>query len=98
MQIFMNYCIKSKVGGSIVNIASHYGIISPDPRIYNIVQEETKVYGAKRGIIQMTKYFSVNAIWCKYTLMLLLQVVLKSSKSSGWKISEEDGKRCPMVD
>tara|TARA_B100001287_G_C22504240_1_gene445134 strand:- start:376 stop:795 length:420 start_codon:yes stop_codon:yes gene_type:complete len=64
MQIFMKYCLKSKNSGSIVNIASHYGIISPDPRIYsNSSRRNSEIYGAtKAGIIQMTKYFSVNAL------------------------------------
>ena len=64
MKVFMKHCIKSKTSGSIVNIASHYGIISPDPRIYtDCARRNSEVYGAtKAGVIQMTKYFSVNAL------------------------------------
>ena len=64
MQIFMNYSIKYKNIGSIVNIASHYGLISPDPRIYtDCDRRNSEVYGAtKAGIIQMSKYFSVNSL------------------------------------
>lgn len=64
MQIFMKYCIKSKNSGSIVNIASHYGVVAPDPRIYSDPKRRnSEIYGAtKAGIIQMTKYFSVNAL------------------------------------
>ena len=64
MQIFMNYSIKEKNIGSIVNIASHYGLISPDPRIYtDCDRRNSEVYGAtKAGIIQMSKYFSVNSL------------------------------------
>jgi NAD(P)-dependent dehydrogenase (short-subunit alcohol dehydrogenase family) len=49
--------------GTIVNIASHYGLISPDPRIYtDCDRKNSEVYGAtKAGIIQMTKYFAVHA-------------------------------------
>ena len=48
--------------GNIVNIASIYGIISPDPRIYREGdRKNSEVYGAtKAGIIQMTKYFAVH--------------------------------------
>lgn len=48
--------------GNIVNIASIYGIISPDPRIYREGdRNNSEVYGAtKAGIIQMTKYFAVH--------------------------------------
>ena len=46
---------------SIINIASLYGVISPDFRIYGDGdRKNSEVYGAtKAGIIQMTKYFAV---------------------------------------
>lgn len=52
--------------GSIVNIASLYGVISPDPRIYtDCDRKNSEIYGAtKAGVIQMTKYFSVHAASC----------------------------------
>ena len=48
--------------GNIVNIASIYGVISPDPRIYREGdRKNSEVYGAtKAGIIQMTKYFAIH--------------------------------------
>lgn len=48
--------------GAIVNIASLYGIVSPDFRIYtDCDRKNSEVYGAtKAGVIQMTKYFSVH--------------------------------------
>ena len=53
---------KKNLGGNIVNIASMYGVISPDPRIYtDCVRKNSEVYGAtKAGIIQMTKYCAVH--------------------------------------
>ena len=66
------YCIrefiknhnKKKGTGVIVNVASHYGLISPDPRIYkDTSRASSEIYGAsKAAIIQMTKYFAVHAI------------------------------------
>jgi len=49
--------------GRIVNVASHYGLVSPDPRIYtDCARRNSEVYGAtKAGVIQMTKYFAVHA-------------------------------------
>ena len=32
LQIFLQYCIDKKLVGAIVNIASHYGLVSPDPK------------------------------------------------------------------
>ncbi|MFQ5788041.1 MAG: SDR family oxidoreductase [Thermodesulfobacteriota bacterium] len=48
--------------GNIVNIASIYGLISPDFRIYtDCNRKNSEVYGAtKAGIIQMTRYFAVH--------------------------------------
>ncbi|MCH7972648.1 MAG: SDR family oxidoreductase [Bacteroidetes bacterium] len=48
--------------GSVVNIASIYGFISPDFRLYtDCDRKNSEVYGAtKAGIIQMTKYFAVH--------------------------------------
>ena len=48
--------------GAIINIASIYGMISPDYRIYSDSdRKNSEVYGAtKAGIIQMNKYFSVH--------------------------------------
>ncbi len=48
--------------GNIINIASIYGLLSPDPRIYSEGdRKNSEVYGAtKAGIIQMTKYFAVH--------------------------------------
>ena len=46
---------------SIVNIASLYGIVSPDFRIYGSLDRRSpETYGAtKAGVIQLTKYFAV---------------------------------------
>lgn len=47
---------------SIVNIASIYGLVSPDFRIYKDYDGiNSEIYGAsKAGVIQMTKYFAVR--------------------------------------
>ena len=63
------FCIQQYINhqnnlnrGNIVNIASVYGLISPDPRIYKEGdRKSSEIYGAtKAGIIQMTKYFAIN--------------------------------------
>ncbi len=53
--------IKQK-SGAIVNVASFYGVISPDFRIYATGdRKNSEIYGAtKAGVIQMTKYFAVH--------------------------------------
>ncbi len=59
VNLFDKYKLKK---GVIINIASFYGIISPDPRIYtDCSRKNSEIYGAtKAGVIQMTKYFAVH--------------------------------------
>jgi len=63
IQEFIKHRQDTGEGGAIVNIASHYGVVSPDPRIYtDCDRKNSEIYGAtKAGIIQMTKYFAVHA-------------------------------------
>lgn len=61
IQKYVDELIKRNSKGVIVNIASFYGVISPDFRIYtDCARINSEVYGAtKAGIIQMTRYFAV---------------------------------------
>lgn len=47
---------------SIVNIASMYGMVSPDPRIYGDSGHNNPIYygAGKAGLIQMTKYLACH--------------------------------------
>jgi len=56
--------------GKIVNIASIYGVVSSDPRIYgNSGRNNSEVYSAtKAGIIQMTKYMAAH--YGKYNIQV----------------------------
>jgi len=49
-------------GASVINIASMYGTVSPDPRIYgNSGQNNPPFYGAAKGaLIQLTRYAACN--------------------------------------
>ncbi|HHT9108060.1 MAG TPA: SDR family oxidoreductase [Candidatus Wunengus sp. YC64] len=63
IQSYINLFDKYKLNkGAIVNIASFYGVISPDFRIYtDCNRKNSEIYGAtKAGVIQMTKYFGVH--------------------------------------
>ena len=63
IQTYVNLFDKYKQSkGSIINIGSLYGSVSPDSRIYvDLPRHNSEVYGAsKAGVIQMTKYFSTH--------------------------------------
>jgi len=54
----LNLFLKSP-SPSIVNIASMYGIVSPDPAMYEQDMENPPYYGAgKAGLIQVTRYLA----------------------------------------
>jgi 3-oxoacyl-[acyl-carrier protein] reductase len=63
IQTYVNLIDKNKQSnGSIINIGSLYGEVSPDSRIYvDLPRKNSEVYGAsKAGVVQMTKYFSTH--------------------------------------
>jgi NAD(P)-dependent dehydrogenase (short-subunit alcohol dehydrogenase family) len=49
-------------GGAIVNLASTYGVVSPDPRIYGQsgVNSPVSYAASKAGVIQLTRYLAVH--------------------------------------
>lgn len=63
IQRFLAHRRAAGGGGSIVNVGSLYGVVSPDPRLYaEGDRKNSEIYGAtKAGVIQMTRYFAVHA-------------------------------------
>lgn len=49
-------------GGRIVNLASTYGLVSPDPRIYGAsgVNSPVAYAAAKAGVVNLTRYLAVH--------------------------------------
>jgi NAD(P)-dependent dehydrogenase (short-subunit alcohol dehydrogenase family) len=49
-------------GGRIINLASTYGLVSPDPRIYgdSCVNSPVPYAASKAGVIQLTRYLAVH--------------------------------------
>ncbi|MBC8390977.1 MAG: SDR family oxidoreductase [Deltaproteobacteria bacterium] len=63
IQAYVNLYDKYKLkSGSIVNVGSTFGVVSPDFRNYtDCDRKNSEIYGAtKAGVIQMTKYFAVH--------------------------------------
>ena len=85
--------------GTIVNIASHYGLVSPDPRIYtDCDRKNSEIYGAtKAGIIQMTKYFSVHAAELGVRVNAVSPGGIRNPENpQGEDFQKNYGSRCPM--
>lgn len=73
IQVFGGEMAKLKKG-SIINIASHYGLVSPDPHLYDHIKTDPPfikppMYGpSKAALIQLTRYMSV--LWGKYNVRI----------------------------
>lgn len=54
--------LRNQGGASVVNVASMYGVVSPDPRIYGSSgSNNPPFYGAtKAGLIQLTRYLACH--------------------------------------
>jgi NAD(P)-dependent dehydrogenase (short-subunit alcohol dehydrogenase family) len=90
---------SEKRGGAVVNIASHYGLISPDPRIYtDCDRKNSEIYGAsKAGIIQMTRYYSVHAAYLGIRVNAVSPGGVRNPDNpQGPDFQERYGFRCPM--
>ncbi|NBO22802.1 SDR family oxidoreductase [bacterium] len=61
IESFVNNTSKNRISRSIVNVASIYGLVSPDFRVYDVGdRRSSEIYGiTKAGVVQMTKYFAV---------------------------------------
>ena len=99
IQEFIKHRIQFGEEGCIVNIASHYGLVSPDMRIYiDSGRNSSEIYGAtKAGIIQMTRYFAVHA--AKHgirTNTVSPGGILNSDNPQGKDFQNNYAYRCPM--
>lgn len=86
-------------GGSMVAVASHYGLISPDPRIYtDCERKNSEIYGAtKAGIIQMTRYWAVHAAGLGIRANAISPGGVRNPDSpQGPDFQANYGFRCPM--
>lgn len=100
MQAFLAHRRDAGGGGAMVNIASHYGQISPDPRIYyeGWQRNSAEVYGGtKAALIQMTRYFAVHAA----PFGVRSNAVAPGGVRNRWKEQPAEflrryGERCPM--
>jgi NAD(P)-dependent dehydrogenase (short-subunit alcohol dehydrogenase family) len=99
IQAYANLLKQGKKHGNIVNIASHYGVISPDFRIYtDCDRKNSEVYGAtKAGIIQMTKYFAVHLASEKVRINAIAPGGIFNPKNpQGEDFIKNYSQRCPL--
>ena len=99
IRTFLQHHLRKKTEGSIVNMASHYGLVSPDPRIYtDCARRNSEIYGAsKAGVIQMTKYFAVNSGDAKVRVNAVAPGGVRNPHNpQGEDFQKKYGERCPM--
>lgn len=100
LQKFVNlYDQNSWSEGSIINIGSMYGVISPDFRIYtDCDRKNSEIYGAtKAGVIQMTKYFAAHLAERNIRVNAISPGgILNESNPQGEDFQKNYGFRCPM--
>lgn len=99
IQAYVKYAKDRKQSGSIINIASIYGVISPDFRIYtDCKRKNSEVYGAtKSGVIQMTRYFAVHLAQYNIRVNCVSPGGIFNSKSpQGKDFIKNYSHRCPM--
>lgn len=100
IQSYVNLCDKFQIEcGSIINIGSIFGLVSPDYRNYtDCSRKNSEVYGAtKAGIIQMTKYFAVHLAERKIRVNCLSPGgILNPSNPQGEDFIKNYSYRCPM--
>lgn len=102
------YCIKNYVSlfekiemkrGSIVNIASIFGVVSPDFRNYtDCARNSSEIYGAtKAGVVQMTKYFATHLARKNIRVNSISPGgLLNESNPQGEEFQANYSFRCPM--
>jgi len=97
---FIKQTKPDAVDANIINIASMYGIISPDPRIYtDCDRKNSEVYGAtKAAIIQMTRYFAVHAAPERIRVNSVSPGGIRNPQQpQGADFQKNYGERCPAL-
>jgi len=57
----LRQAVTASGGASVINIASMYGMVSPDPRVYEDAPPNPSFYGAaKAGLIQLTRHLAAE--------------------------------------
>lgn len=94
-QVFLDLLKKSE-SPSIVNIASLYGNVSSDPRIYtDCSRNNSEIYSStKAGIIHLSKYFAVH--FSKYGIRVNCVSPGGIFNDHGENFNKNYSDRCPM--
>ncbi|MCQ9208446.1 MAG: SDR family oxidoreductase [Omnitrophica bacterium] len=102
IQAYVNLYDEYKLkAGSIINIGSIFGVVSPDFRVYtdtDCPRKNSEIYGAtKAGIIQMTKYFAVHLADRGIRVNAVSPGgILNPENPQGRDFQKNYGFRCPM--
>jgi len=96
---FANQNLKNTKLKNIINIASLYGLVSADPRIYtDCSRNSPEIYAAtKAGIIQLTKYYCIHLREMNIRVNSISPGgILNPENPQGKDFIENYSNRCPM--
>jgi NAD(P)-dependent dehydrogenase (short-subunit alcohol dehydrogenase family) len=100
-QVFGSEMAKSKNGGSIVNISSIYGIVSPDQSIYDYKRKNGEIFYkpasysvSKSALINFTKYLAVY--WAESKIRVNTLVIAGVFNNQDDEFLEAYTKRIPI--
>lgn len=94
-QAFGKYMIAGQ-GGSIINLASTYGLVSPDPRIYGDsgVNSPVAYAASKAGVVQLTRYLAIH--WRQHSIRVNCLVPGGVFDNQGEEFVSEYCRRTPL--
>jgi 3-oxoacyl-[acyl-carrier protein] reductase len=95
---FLSLKTSKTKSSSVVIIASHYGVISPNPAIYgDSKRNSSEIYGAtKAGLIQLARYYAVHASELNVRFNSVSPGGVLNKELQNDFFIDEYSKRCPM--
>ncbi len=95
---FLSSIGDKPVNSSVVLVGSHYGVISPDPRIYgDSGRNSSEIYGAtKAGIVQLAKYYAANTVNKNHRFNAISPGGILNRKLQNNAFISKYSERCPM--
>lgn len=95
---FLSLIGNRSANSSVVLVGSHYGVISPDPRIYgDSGRNSSEIYGAtKASIVQLAKYYAANTVNKHHRFNAISPGGILNRELQNNSFISKYSERCPM--